>query len=195
MEPTHPDSNKTHTYADYLSWEDDKRRELINGFIKMMTPAPLRIHQEILFNLSLQLGNTLVISPCKVYFAPFDVRLPNHPDQVSDEKVFTAVQPDILVICDLKKLDEKGCIGAPDFIIEIISPSTAKLDVEDKYRLYEQHGVKEYWIVYPESKSVSVFLLDQNQKYQLIGMFAGDSVVKVNIFEDVTEELTEVFKE
>ena len=195
METLHLDLNKRYSFADYLSWVDDKRRELIDGFIEMMTPAPLRIHQEILFNLSLQLGNTLVISPCKIYFAPFDVRLPSHPDQISDEKVFTVVQPDISVICDLKKLDEKGCIGAPDFIIEIISPSTAKLDVEDKYRLYEQHGVREYWIVYPESKSVSVFLLDENKKYQLVGMFAGDSVVKMNIFEDVTVELTDIFKE
>jgi Uma2 family endonuclease len=195
METLQLDLNKRYTFADYLTWMDDKRRELINGFIKLMTPAPLRIHQEIASNLFLRIGNQLADNPCKTYFAPFDVRLPNKPDETSDEKVYTVVQPDISVICDLTKLDERGCIGAPDFIIEIISPATAKHDVEDKYRLYEKHGVKEYWIVFPESKSVSVFSLDANGKYQLVGIYADDSKVKVNIFEDVTVELEEVFKE
>jgi Uma2 family endonuclease len=121
--------------------------------------------------------------------------LPNKPDEISDEQVYTVVQPDISIICDLKKLDEKGCIGAPDFIIEIISPATAKHDIENKYRLYEKHGVKEYWIVYPESKRVSAFLLDSIGKYQMVGMFADDSEVKVNIFNNVTIDLKEVFKD
>ena len=195
MDTLQLDLNKRYTYADYLTWMDDKRRELIDGFIKLMSPAPRRIHQEVAARLFTQLWNQFSDNVCKTYFAPFDVRLPNNPDEISDEQVYTVVQPDISVICDLTKLDDKGCIGAPDFIIEIISPGTAKLDVEDKYHLYENHGVKEYWIVYPESKTVSVLLLDAKGKFQLIGMFADDSKVKVNIFEDVTVELEEVFKE
>jgi len=195
METIHLDLNKRYTFADYLTWMDNIRRELIDGFVKMMTPAPLRIHQEVSSRLFLSIGNQLAGKSCKVYYAPFDVRLPNNSEQIADEQVYTVVQPDISVICDLKKLDEKGCIGAPDFIIEIISPYTAKVDVEDKYHLYQKHSVKEYWIVYPESKSVSIFLLNNDQKYQLIGMFAGDSNVKVNIFEDVTVNLKEIFRD
>ena len=195
MDTLHLDLNKRYSYAEYLTWIDDKRRELINGFIKMMTPAPRRIHQEVAATLFAQLWHQLANNPCKAYFAPFDVRLPKNPNETSDEQVYSVVQPDILVICDLTKLDDRGCVGSPDFIIEIISPGTAKHDVEDKYHLYQKHGVKEYWIVYPESKTVSTFLLDKKGKFQLIGMYADDSIIKVNIFEDVTVILKEVFKE
>jgi len=195
METLQLDLNKRYTFADYLTWMDDKRRELIDGFINLMTPAPLRIHQEIAANLYLEIGNQLSDKPCKAYFAPFDVRLPNNPNEISDEQVYTVVQPDISIICDLTKLDKKGCVGPPDLIVEIISPATAKHDIEDKYRLYEKHGVKEYWIVYPESKSVSVFLLDSSGKYQIVGMYADDTKVKVNIFDNVTIDLKEVFKD
>ncbi len=195
METLHLDLKKRYTFADYLTWMDDKRRELIDGFINLMTPAPLRIHQEIAANLYLEIGNQLSDNPCKAYFAPFDIRLPNNPNEILDEQVYTVVQPDISIICDLTKLDKKGCIGPPDLIIEIISPATAKHDIENKYRLYEKHGVKEYWIVYPESKSVNVFLLNSSGKYQMVGMFADDSEVKVNIFNNVTIDLKEVFKD
>jgi len=195
METLHLDLKKRYTFADYLTWMDDKRRELIDGFINLMTPAPLRIHQEIAANLYLEIGNQLSDNPCKAYFAPFDIRLPNNPNEILDEQVYTVVQPDISIICDLTKLDKKGCIGPPDLIIEIISPATAKHDIENKYRLYEKHGVKEYWIVYPESKSVNVFLLNSSGKYQMVGMYADDSEVKVNIFNNVTIDLKEVFKD
>ena len=137
MDTLQLDLNKRYTFADYLTWMDDKSRELINGFIKMMSPAPRRIHQEVSARLFTQLWEHFSTKDCKVYFAFFDVRFPNNPDETSDEQVYTVVQPDISVICDLTKLDDKGCIGAPDFIIEIISPGTAKRDVEDKYYFYE----------------------------------------------------------
>lgn len=195
MDTLQLDLDKRYSYADYLTWMDDKRRELINGFIKMMSPAPRRIHQEVASSLFLIIGYQLANNPCRAYFAPFDVRLPKNPGETSDEQVYTVVQPDISVICDLSKLDDKGCIGAPDFIIEIISPGTAKHDVEDKYHLYEKHGVKEYWIVYPESKAVSVFSLDIKGKFQMVGMYADDSVIKVNIFENISVDLKTVFME
>jgi Uma2 family endonuclease len=195
METLKLDLSKRYSFADYLTWIDDKRRELIDGFINLMSPAPTRVHQKVAARVFGELWNQLSDNPCQAYFAPFDVRLPNNPDEISDEQVYTVVQPDISIICDLKKLDDKGCIGAPDFIIEIISPSTAKHDVEDKYRLYEKHGVREYWIVYPESKSISVFVLDKKGKYQLVWMFADDSKVKVNIFEGIVVDLEKVFKD
>jgi Uma2 family endonuclease len=141
------------------------------------------------------MGNALANCPCKIYFSPFDVRLPHNQEELGDKQVYTVVQPDISIICDLTKLDEKGCIGAPDFIAEIVSSSSAKHDIEEKFRLYERHGVREYWIVFPESKSVHVFVLDGNGKYQLVGMFAEDSKVRVNIFEDLVIDLKEVFKD
>lgn len=195
MDTLNLDLSKHYSYADYLTWMDDSRRELYDGFIRDLTPSPLRIHQEISINIVFQLAVFFEHKTCKIYFAPFDVRLPNEPDKTNDHQVFTVVQPDISIICDLKKLDDKGCIGAPDFIAEIISPSSAKHDIEEKFRLYEKHGVREYWIVFPESKSVHVFLLDGNGKYQLVGMFAEDSLVNVNIFENLVIDLKEVFKD
>jgi len=195
MDTLNLDLTKRYTFADYLTWLDDKRRELIDGFIRMMTPAPTRIHQDLVFNLSYNIRNALKDCPCKIYLSPFDVRLPTNQKESGDKQVYTVVQPDVSIICDLKKLDDKGCIGAPDFIAEIISPSSAKHDIEEKFRLYEKHGVREYWIVFPESKSVHVFLLDENGKYQLVGMFAEDSLVRVNIFEDLVIDLKEVFKD
>ena len=174
---------------------EDKKRELIDCFIKMMTPAAGRIHQSLVFNLSYNIRRALEDCPCKIYLSPFDVRLPNNKKESEDKKVYTVVQPDVSIICDLTKLDEKGCIGAPDFIAEIVSPGSVKKDIEEKFRLYEKHGVREYWIIFPESKSVHVFVLDETGKYRIAGMFAEDSLVRVNIFKDLVIELKEIFKD
>ena len=124
------DLSKRYTYADYLTWLDDKRRELFDGFIKMMSPAPRRIHAEIGFNISWHLGAILKKNrgKCKVFVAPFDVRLPKN-GETTDDKIYTVVQPDICVVCDMSKLDKRGCCGAPDLIVEVLSPSTLKRDV------------------------------------------------------------------
>lgn len=188
------DLNKRYSYADYLTWMDDKRRELIDGFVKMMTPAPKRIHQEFSGNINFVIKRYLKRKNCKVYSAPFDVRLPKNGENEND-KLYTVVQPDLCIICDLSKLDDKGCIGAPDMIIEITSEKP-KYDVEDKFRLYEKHGVREYWIVFPNDKTVSVFFLNNLGKYEIVGMYAEDSKVPVNIFNgDLVVDLTEVFEE
>lgn len=122
----HLDLNKRYTFADYITWLDDKRRELINGFVKMMTPAPAMYHQKLSGKL---FGSFYIFfqknkSDCQLFHAPFDVRLPNKGEK-ADDKIYTVVQPDIVIICNEEKLDERGCLGTPDFIIEIISPSTA----------------------------------------------------------------------
>ena len=196
------DLNKRYTYADYLTWLDDKTRELINGFIKIMSPAPCTGHAEINFNLAWHLGSIVKKNKgqCKVFTAPFDVRFPNR-GETADDKIDTVVQPDICVICDLSKIDERGCCGAPDMIVEILSPSTLKKDVTEKFALYEESGVKEYWIVHPKDKAVTVFLLRETGKYDNGTLYEWEKTTKpstklkvpVNIFNNHPIDLDEIF--
>jgi len=187
------DINKRYTYADYLTWMDDKRRELFDGMVKMMTPAPSNKHQFISTNFTGIFWSFLRGKKCKVLHAPSDVRFPSIMS-IKDGVVYTVLQPDIYIVCDLSKLDDKGCLGAPDFIIEIVSPGSSRRDIKDKFEIYQEHGVREYWIVNPNDENVNVFVLDQNGKYQLRGMFADDDKIPVNIFDgDLEIDLTEVF--
>ena len=186
------DLNKKYTYADYLTWLDDKRRELINGFIRMMTPAPKRIHQEISSNLHGEFKYYLKKKNCKVYHAPFDVRFVENNER-GDKKIENVVQPDISVICDLSKLDDRGCLGAPDFIIEITSPTSGKRDAKEKYALYEKFGVKEYWIVFPEEKLIYQYVLNNN-KYEQKGIFAEDDIISPQILPELKIDLNYVFE-
>jgi Uma2 family endonuclease len=193
MDSVDIDINKRYTFADYLTWWDDKRRELINGFVKMMTPAPSRRHQRILGEIHFQIKSFLKKKKCEVYVAPFDVRFPSSDNNVADNQIYTVVQPDICIICDESKLDDKGCLGAPDLIIEIVSLSTVKKDVEEKFNLYEESGVKEYWIVQPNDETVTVFHLE-NGKYQHKGIYTRGSKVEVGIFKGKLDiDLDDVF--
>ncbi len=194
METLNLELNKKYTYADYLTWIDDKRRELINGFVKLMTPAPSRKHQRVSTNLVSVWWNFLRDKQCEVYHAPSDVRFLSKGADKSDKSIDTVVQPDIYVVCDLSKLDDKGCIGAPDLIIEIISPKNVKRDVKEKFDVYQKNGVREYWIVNPEAEYISVFILDKSGNYQLKGMYAGDDKIPVNIFDGkIMIDLNDVF--
>jgi Uma2 family endonuclease len=188
------DTTKRYTYADYLTWMDDMRREIYDGFVKLMTPAPNLKHQEISFNLTGIFRNYLLKNKCRGFAAPSDVRLPKNKNK-SDETIYTVLQPDLYVVCDLSKLDDRGCLGAPDLVIEITSPKTARRDLKDKYQIYEQHGVREYWIVNPSDENVLTFVLDANGKFQLAGLYAGDDKIPVHIFDgDLQIDLTEVFE-
>ena len=187
------DLNKRYTYADYLTWWDDVRRELIEGFIKLL-PAPRPIHSEVSFNISVNLGAILKKQKgkCKVYPAPFDVRLPKN-GETENGKIYTVVQPDISIICDLSKIDENGCLGAPDMIVEILSPSNLKRDVHEKFVLYEKSGVKEYWIVHPTDKTVHVFLLQNDGKYDAGTFYERKGKAPVHVFDDYTIDLEDIF--
>lgn len=135
----------TYTYADLLTWSKDERWELIDGVPYKMTPSPSRRHQEISTALMLAIGPFLAGSPCRLYHAPFDVRLPKpHED---DRSTTTVIQPDIVVVCDPKKLDQHGSIGSPTLVVEIISPATLMKDMNQKLHAYEQAGVPEYWVI------------------------------------------------
>jgi len=188
------DESKRYTYADYLTWLDDKRRELINGFIHLMS-APNEIHARISFNWGF-LTKIFVQKrkgKCRIYHAPFDVRLPLS-DETADDKIYNVVQPDICVICDLSKLDVRGCIGAPDLIVEVLSPSTLKYDWNYKFNLYESAGVKEYWIVDPKAKTVNVFLLQPDGKYDLGTVYECNQKAPVHIFKGLEIDLNELFE-
>jgi Uma2 family endonuclease len=144
-----------YNYADYLSWMDNKRRELINGVVFDLLSAPTRWHADIseFINGKLWTYITKRKGKCKIYHAPFDVRFPRN-GKTADNDIYTVVQPDICVICDPKKLDDKGCIGALDLIVEVQSPSTAQRDLKEKFELYEGAGVREYWVVFPRDKGL-----------------------------------------
>jgi Uma2 family endonuclease len=146
------------TYGDYCAWDDGERWELIDGEAYCMSPGPNRAHQEVLGELFYQVRRQLEGHPCRVYVAPFDIRLPKGNE--ADELIDTVVQPDISVICDGKKLDERGCRGAPDWIIEILSPSTAARDQICKRALYEREGVQEYWLVHPMDRVLYIYQLE-----------------------------------
>ena len=187
------DGDKRYTYADYQTWLDDKRRELINGFVSLMTPAPARLHQKVSGSIFNKLYNFLSNKNCEVYSAPFDVRLPKNGNK-TDDKIYDVVQPDITVVCNPEKLDDKGCIGAPDLIVEILSPSTSKRDLTVKYELYEKTGVKEYWIARPGEKTIQKFVLNKDMKYEFKGTFTEDTTISPDIFPDLQIDISSVFK-
>ncbi len=184
------DLSKQYTYADYLLWQFSERVELIRGFIKKMSPAPKRIHQEISHNISGIFYSNFRHQSCKMYTAPFDVRLPI-PSKKRDT---TVVQPDICIVCDKSKLDEAGCNGAPDLIIEILSPGNTKHDVDTKFSLYEEAGVKEYWMVEPLEKLVFIYTL-QNEKYIGLKPFSEDETIKSPLFPDLQISLKDIFED
>jgi Uma2 family endonuclease len=197
-EPPIAYSAKRYSYADYLTWTDDVMREIIDGVVYLFS-APIRIHatvippfiQRVLSHIRKRKGK------CKIYTAPFDVRLPKN-GETDDDKIFDVVQPDICVICDPSKLDDRGCIGAPDMVVEVNSPSTTKREMNQKFFLYEKAGVKEYWVVYPKNKAVTVFLLQPNRKYDegtTYEVVHGTTKVPVQTLKGLVIDLEELFED
>ena len=186
-----PQENR-YTLADVLAWEEQERMELINGYPVMMAP-PSRAHQKISIALARQLSNYLDGKRCEVYAAPFAVRL-FEEKRDRPEDVDTMVEPDITVVCDPAKLDDIGCRGAPDLVMEILSPSTQRHDRLTKCNLYQQAGVREYWIVDPVSRSVQVFLLEDG-RYSAKDFGTAGETVRVNVLEDCVIDLSQVFAE
>ncbi len=151
-----------HTYGDYLTWGEDQRFELIDGVAYAMSPAPLMAHQDVAGEIFAQLRNLLQGKPCRAAIAPVDVRFPKADE--ADENVKTVLQPDVLVVCDKQKFDRRGVRGAPDFVVEVLSQSTAGYDHIMKRRAYEHAGVREYWLVHPVDRIVTIYLLE-NAKF------------------------------
>jgi Uma2 family endonuclease len=151
------------SYAQYLSFSDGARWELIDGEAQMMAPSPTEEHQSIAGELFAQLKSQLKGQTCRAYMAALDVRLASETD--SDEQTFDVVQPDVFVVCDPKKIDRRGIRGAPDFVIEVVSPASQKMDQISKRDLYERHGVKEYWIVDPSGRVFTRYRLEKTGKF------------------------------
>ena len=171
------DLNKSYTYADYLTWQFKERVELLRGKLLKMSPAPNVRHQRISSELSYTIQHFLKQKSCELFTAPFDVRLPLPGNKSKSAKIDTVVQPDICVICDEAKLDTQGCNGAPDLIIEILSPGNSKREMKDKFALYESAGVREYWIIDPVREHILVYVVDETGKF--IGrqpFYAGDQI-------------------
>ena len=188
-----PAEKERYTFADVLTWPDDERAELIDGQIVLMAPAPSRGHQEISGEVFRQLANYLEGKKCKVYHAPFDVRL-FEKEGDAPEDVDTVVEPDIPIVCDHSKLDDRGCKGAPDMVVEILSPSTQRHDRLVKLGLYQRARVREYWIVDPDSSTVQVFL-QRDGSLQLHEVYDRQGVAKVNVLDGCFIELSKVFSE
>ncbi len=188
------DLNASYSYADYLTWQLDETIELIKGKISLMAPAPNVNHQRLSMCLSGQLFSYFRHKSCQVFAAPFDVRLYDRRKSILASKdIFTVVQPDICVICDPDKLDEQGCNGAPDWIIEIVSKGSSKKDAQIKHALYAEGGVSEYWLVFPYEAIIQQFVLDDHSQYQLRCSYAGDDMATSHLFPDLAIDLNELF--
>ncbi|QEC77644.1 Uma2 family endonuclease [Mucilaginibacter ginsenosidivorax] len=169
------DLTKSYSYADYLQWTFDDRLELIKGKIFKMTPAPAQLHQRISWQISGELYSYLKNKKCRAYTAPFDVRLPRKGEN-EDKKIFTVVQPDICIICNPLLLDTRGCTGAPDIVVEILSPGNNQKELRNKYEVYQEAGVKEYWIVSPQDKTFLKYTLVNNAYQPSKLMTIGDII-------------------
>ncbi len=181
---------KPYSYTDLLNWDGNTRYELYDG-VPVALASPSSVHQEICMALSAQIYNYLVGKRCKVYPAPFDVRLFEEKDDTPDE-VSVVVQPDISVVCDSSKIDSRGCKGAPDMVVEVTSPSTARADRLTKFNLYQRAGVREYWIVDPVSRIVSVYELEEGAYHAAVTYGVGSSV-PVGVLDNCTIDLSTVF--
>ncbi|MEQ8189467.1 MAG: Uma2 family endonuclease [Candidatus Eremiobacterota bacterium] len=186
--------NKIYTYSDYASWQDGKRYEIIGGKAYSMSPGASDMHQGVSAQLLAEFVIYLRGKKCRAFDAPFDVILPEEGETFENSS--NVVQPDIIVVCDKEKITRRGCCGAPDLVVEILSPSSTKRDIKDKRRLYQRYAIKEYWIVDPVNKRVDIYKLNKDNIYDFPEIYAEDDKIKVGIFNDELEiDLTVIFAE
>lgn len=189
------DKNQTYSYADYMTWQFDEAVELIKGKIMLMSPAPSVKHQDISINLTRFLAVFFNRKKCRVYAAPFDVRLYDRKKSIlASQDIHSVVQPDLCVICDPELLDKQGCNGAPDWIIEILPKGNSKREMKIKYELYQESGVMEYWLVYPEEQAIYQFVLNADKCYQLKRMYTNDDIASPHLFPDLLIDVNDVFE-
>jgi Uma2 family endonuclease len=186
------DLEGSYTYADYLTWQFKDRLELFRGKIFKMSPAPNRLHQSISRNLNGTFWEFFKGNTCSFYDAPFDVRLVK--TKKNDKKVVTVVQPDLCVVCNKSKLDDRGCEGAPDLVVEIVSPGNTKKEMGIKFELYEENEVKEYWIVEPANKTIFLYTL-KNGVFIGLKPLTEDDVMKSPLFPNLKFEVKMIFED
>jgi Uma2 family endonuclease len=183
----------TYSYADYLLWQFSERVEIIKGKVFKMSPAPSSSHQDISMNLTRILDKVFYKTSCKLYVAPFDVRLINFKKSNQENKIFSVVQPDLCVICNRSKIDTKGCLGSPDLIVEILSIGNSKKEMDIKFDLYQENKVLEYWIVNPFQKTVLIYVLE-NERYIGLKPFLIDSKIESPTFPKLKFPVKKVFE-
>ena len=193
-----PESPYGFTYADYLTWNFKERIELIRGRIFKMSPAPTVTHQKILGNLFIAIRTFLKDKLCNVLVAPVDVRLKGRPfkkKKLRDDEITTVVQPDIIAVCDEDKLkDIRSVDGAPELVVEILSPGNTRVETKYKFDLYEENGVLEYWVVYPEYKQIQIYLLDENEKYGRPIIYEANENITSSILKGLSIPMNDIFK-
>lgn len=187
-----PDPSLSYTYAGYLQWKFEEQVELIKGKIFKMSPAPTPLHQKISGRFFLRFGNFLENKTCQLFSAHFDVRLPVR-NKKKDSEITTVVQPDLCVICDEFKIDNKACLGAPDLIVEVLSQGNSTKEIRLKYELYEEAGVKEYWVVYPAEQNIAVFILNEKGSYGGARIYASNDSIKSTAVKGLTIKLNDIF--
>ena len=188
------DLSKLYTYADYLKWQFEERIELIKGKIMELSPAPSIRHQEVSVSMTRIFSNSFHKHSCKLFHAPFDVRLVDIKKSTADKQVNTVVQPDLCIICDAEKLkDGRGCLGAPDLVVEILSPGNSTREMKIKFDLYEENEVKEYWLVQPQDETVLVYVL-QLGKYIGLRPFTSDDIIESPTFPELKVSVKEIFE-
>jgi len=185
------DLTKTYSYADYLSWSFNERLELIKGKIFKMSPAPSRKHQKVSMTITREFSSFLKGKRCEVYAAPFDVRMSGQKDE---RQIITVLQPDVCVICDPSKLDDRGCLGAPDIVVEILSPGNNQKELQNKYDVYEEAGVKEYWIIHPDERTFLRYILSTENKFIGERLLTIGDFVQTPVLSGFELNLTEVFE-
>lgn len=192
---TQLDPNGTYTYADYATWQFEELVELLRGKVVRRQSMPAEPHQATVGQLFGAIGGFLRQQPCRARLGPYDVRLPP-PGTTANHTIDTVVQPDICVICDPSKIEPSGCLGAPDFIVEVLSPSAMTRDWRDKFSLYEEAGVGEYWIVSPQEQFIATFVLDAGtSRYHLAGEYAGPGLVPCATLPGLILDWSDIFPE
>ena len=190
MEFAQLDLNKIYSYADYYKWKFEDRVELIKGRIFKMSPSPASAHQVIKREISGQLWQFLKGKKCQVFSAPLNVRFPGK--SIEDKDILTVLQPDLFVVCDPDKIDKKGCLGALDIVIEILSPLNSEKELKFRYAVYEESYVKEYWVVFPDEKTLLIYILT-NGKFIPSRLMVKSNIVTSEILPGLKLELSEIF--
>jgi len=188
------DLTKKYTYTDYLSWTFKDRVELLKGWVVKMSPAPNTRHQRIVKDLILEVGMFLKGKTCQVFPVPFDVRLPISKEKQKNDKIDTVVQPDITVICDVSKLDKQGCNGAPDIVMEILSPGNTKKEMKDKLEIYQGAGIPEYWLIDPDREFILVYSLTEEGNYSSSLPYVAGDTVNSQVLEGFKLAVSDIFE-
>lgn len=190
------DPNGHYSYAEYLTWRFTEYVELIKGRLLRKMSAPTSQHQLLASNFHGLIWGYLKGKPCRVYPAPFDVRLARSAGEGTDNaQVNNVVQPDICVVCDPAKIDRRGCVGPPDWIIEIISPSSLALDTRTKFDLYAEAGVAEYWMAYPGEQLVLAYALGPDGQYEATGTYEEPGPMASRTLPELRLEWGDIFEE